>query len=217
MSTQAGNELPTSRQLLRSTLIALVAAGALLVTVVLPAEYGIDPTGVGRVLGLKQMGEIKRQLSAEAAADRAANPPVDPCGNQRSGLPGPSFVDLLISRAAAAQPAAMPMLLAKIDEVSATLKPGQGTEIKLTMKKGAKVTYSWKVEGGVVNHDTHGERVGSNNSHSYKKGTAVSGDEGVLEAAFDGVHGWFWRNRGQSDVTVRLKVDGDYADVKRMM
>lgn len=213
MSTQTGVELPTSRQLLRSTLIALVAAGTLLATVVLPAEYGIDPTGVGRILGLKQMGEIKQQLSAEAAADRAMNPPADPCGNQRSGLPGSSFVDLFISRAAAAQPTQ----LAKIDEVSVTLRPNQGTEIKLTMKKGAKVAYSWKVEGGVVNHDTHGERVGSTSSHSYKKGTAVAGDEGVLEAAFDGVHGWFWRNRGQGDVTVRLKVDGDYADVKRMM
>lgn len=217
MSTQTGVDLPTSRQLLRSTLVALVAAGALLATVVLPAEYGVDPTGVGRALGLKQMGEIKQQLSAEAAADRAASQAVDPCGTQRSGLSGPSLVDLFISRAAAAQPAVVPMQLAKVDEVAVPLKPGQGAEIKLTMKKGGKVTYSWKVEGGAVNHDTHGERVGSNASHSYRKGTAVTGDEGVLEAAFDGVHGWFWRNRGQSEVTVLLKIDGDYADVKRMM
>lgn len=98
-----------------------------------------------------------------------------------------------------------------------TLNPGQGTEIKLTMTKGAKVTYAWKVEGGVVNHDTHGERVGSNSSHSYKKANGVAGDEGVLEAAFDGIHGWFWRNRGEKDVTIRLRVDGDYADVKRML
>ena len=40
-------ELPSSRQLLRSTAIALVAAGALLTTTVLPAQYGIDPTGIG--------------------------------------------------------------------------------------------------------------------------------------------------------------------------
>ena len=66
-------ELPTSAQLLRSTLIAAGVATALLVTVVLPAEYGIDPTGVGRVLGLAEMGEIKTQLHAEADADRAKN------------------------------------------------------------------------------------------------------------------------------------------------
>ena len=38
-------ELPTSAQLVRSTLVAAGVAAVLLVTVVLPAEYGIDPTG----------------------------------------------------------------------------------------------------------------------------------------------------------------------------
>ena len=45
------SELPTTRQLVGSTLVAMAGAAALLVTVVLPSEYGIDPTGVGRVLG----------------------------------------------------------------------------------------------------------------------------------------------------------------------
>jgi hypothetical protein len=71
------SELPTSRQLVRSTLIALVGAGALLVTVVLPSEYGIDPTGAGRILGLTEMGEIKMQLAEEAAADMASEPQFD--------------------------------------------------------------------------------------------------------------------------------------------
>ncbi len=66
-------ELPSARALLRSTLIALAVAGTLLLTVVLPAEYGIDPTGAGRVLGLTQMGEIKVRLAREAAEDAAAD------------------------------------------------------------------------------------------------------------------------------------------------
>ncbi len=61
------------RRLLRSTLIALAVAVLLLVTVVLPAEYGIDATGVGRVLGLTRMGEIKTRLAKEVAADAAAD------------------------------------------------------------------------------------------------------------------------------------------------
>ena len=44
-------ELPSSAQLIRSTILAAVSAAAILVTVVLPAEYGIDPTGVGRAIG----------------------------------------------------------------------------------------------------------------------------------------------------------------------
>ena len=62
------SELPTSRQLLRSTVIAVGVAAALLVTVVMPSEYAIDPTGVGRLLGLTQMGEMKKTLAEEAAA-----------------------------------------------------------------------------------------------------------------------------------------------------
>lgn len=54
-------------------MLALVVAAALLVSVVLPAEYGIDPTRVGRMLGLTQMGEIKMRLAREAAEDAAAD------------------------------------------------------------------------------------------------------------------------------------------------
>lgn len=211
----AAAELPTSGQLARSTLIAVVLAALALVVVVLPAEYGIDPTRAGRSLGLTQMGEIKTQLSAEAEADRRMQA-VNPCGEQKSDLSGPSLVDFLIGRAQAATPS---LVVAQVQkgEMSVTLKPGQGIEIKLSMKKGAKVNYAWKAAGGVVNHDTHGEPPGSNTAHSYKRANGVAGDQGVLEAAFDGNHGWFWRNRSQSDVTVTIQVDGDYSEMKRVM
>ena len=62
-------DLPTTGKLLRSTALAALIAGGLLVTTVLPAEYGIDPTGIGRALGLTPMGEIKISLAAEARAD----------------------------------------------------------------------------------------------------------------------------------------------------
>jgi len=65
------DDLPTSKQLLRSTCIAFVAAIAILIAIVLPSEYAIDPTGIGRALGLTEMGEIKTQLAEEAAADAA--------------------------------------------------------------------------------------------------------------------------------------------------
>lgn len=37
----------------------------------------------------------------------------------------------------------------------------------------------------------------------------------VLVAAFDGAHGWFWRNRGNKIVTVTLRTNGAYEDLKR--
>lgn len=68
----SANELPSSRQLIRSTAIAFAAAMGLLVTVVMPSEYAVDPTGLGRAMGLTQMGEIKISLAQEALADEAA-------------------------------------------------------------------------------------------------------------------------------------------------
>ena len=35
----------------------------------------------------------------------------------------------------------------------------------------------------------------------------------MLEAAFDGNHGWFWRNRDDTAVTVTLQLRGAYAEV----
>jgi hypothetical protein len=54
------------RKILLATAGAAVAAGIILITAVLPAEYGIDPLGTGRLLGLTDLagatsGAIKRQ------------------------------------------------------------------------------------------------------------------------------------------------------------
>ncbi|MES0196687.1 transmembrane anchor protein [Mesorhizobium sp. M0011] len=205
-------ELPTSMQLLRSTVIAILAAAAILVTIVLPAEYAIDPTGVGRALELTEMGEIKTQLAEEAEQDRLrelqnGTPTAVPAPDQQSSLLKRVFAELVIGSASAQE--------LRTDEMSVTLKPGEGAEIKLVMAKGAQAKYSWTANGAVVNFDTHGDGGGEN--ISYEKGRGAAEDEGVLEAAFDGNHGWFWRNRTDADVTVTLKTNGAYTDIKRMM
>ena len=69
--TPSQAELPSSNQLIKSTILAAIAAIVILFTVVLPAEYGIDPTGVGKLLRLTEMGQVKQQLAEEAAADAA--------------------------------------------------------------------------------------------------------------------------------------------------
>ncbi len=100
--------------------------------------------------------------------------------------------------------------------MSVTLKQGEGTEIKLEMAKDAQVTFEWTTIGGPVNYDTHGESP-QINYHGYDKGQQVERDSGKLIAAFDGKHGWFWRNRGSSDVTIMLKAIGEFKSIKRMM
>jgi hypothetical protein len=204
-------ELPSSKQLLRSTILAGVSAVVLLVAIVLPAEYGIDPTGVGRVLRMTEMGDIKQQLAAEAAADAAAAP--SQTSETTAGMASANAAQPTAPAAVAAV-AAAPKIEWR-DEMPVTLTPGEGTEIKLKMVEGAKAQYSWVVEGGEVNFDTHGDAPGK--SISYEKGRGVAADEGILEAAFTGNHGWYWRNRGQANVKVILRTRGDYTDIKKVM
>ncbi len=133
------SELPTSGQLLRSTVIAVGVAAALLVTVVMPSEYAIDPTGVGRVLGLTQMGEMKIILAEEAAADAAVQPAAAPV--VQAPAPVQPVAQEQVAAAPVAEPEAEPQPALKSDEITVTLKPGEASEIKLEMLNKATVSY----------------------------------------------------------------------------
>jgi len=219
-------ELPSTAKLIRSTIIAAIVALVLLVTVVMPAEYALDPTGAGRLLGLTEMGEIKEQLAEEAAADEAAQmvavnssadqtaPEVsEPVMAEAVEEPAPSSK----AEIAPAEPAPEPEIAEPRwqDEVRVVLTPGEGTEFKLTMEEGAVARFSWVSEGGPINFDTHGD--GGGQSISYEKGRGVPEDEGELEAAFTGNHGWFFRNRNDNDITLVLRTGGDYGQLKKML
>lgn len=220
----AAADLPSSAQLLRSTAIALLVATGLLVTVVMPSEYAIDPTGLGRVLGLQQMGEMKIALANEALAEAQVAAPAT-----SGSAPSQATVALATvlratgnqsapTTAVASSPATVTSAApVKNDTLTLTLKPGEGREIKLEMVKGAKVRYEWKTSGGAVNFDTHGEPYNGAKGyyHSYSKGKQVTGDTGEFTALFDGTHGWFWRNRGDAPVSISLSFNGEYSNIKR--
>ncbi|MGB7300095.1 MAG: transmembrane anchor protein [Burkholderiaceae bacterium] len=197
------DELPSTARLIKSTILAAVAALAILITVVLPAEYGIDPTRIGNVLGLTEMGEIKSQLAKEAAQDHQ----MERKANDKSSFLN-ELLNLLLTSAIAQNSKS-----AWTETLSFNLSPGEGTEIKLVMNENAEAQFLWSVEGGKVNFDLHGD--GSDKSISYKKGRGVDGDEGTLKAAFTGNHGWFWRSRNRQDITVTLHVRGDFQAIKR--
>lgn len=196
------SELPSTGRLLKSTGIAVAVASALLVTVVLPAEYGVDPTRIGSLLGLTEMGRIKMQLAAEAEAEEAAAPP--------AAAPAPAA-----SAASTAAPTTAGAPAARTDETVLTLAPDEGAEIKLVMEEGASVRYVWSSSGGRINYDIHADRPGTP-YHGYGKGSSRR-EEGELVAAFTGSHGWFWRNRSGEPVTITLRTTGAYSEVKRVV
>lgn len=189
-------ELPSTKKLIKSTVLAALVAVILLFTVVMPAEYGIDPTGIGNAIGLTRMGEIKVSLAEEAAADTEATP------------------------TPFAAPAAPDKLTPELDdsqghETKITLAPDQGREIKVTMTKGDKVEFSWATDGGKANYDVHGDSKSLGiNYHSYSKGSEQT-HQGEIEAAFDGSHGWYWRNRASTPMTITLQTKGQYTKIQK--
>jgi hypothetical protein len=192
-------DLPTKAQLRRSSIIAGIGAVFIGVCVYLPAEYGTDPTGVGNILGLTEMGEIKQQLAAEAAADEALHG-----GDESSSLMNEIFG--LFVGAAHAQEAWQ-------DEITFTLAPGEFTEIKATMEEGATMTYAWSATGGRINFDLHAHAGGED--VTYERGRGQTSGEGSFETPFAGNHGWFWRNRDDAEITVILQLRGAYSEIVR--
>ncbi|MBA2772168.1 MAG: hypothetical protein H0U34_09205 [Sphingomonas sp.] len=188
-------ELPSKRQLNRATLLAAAVASVLLITTVLPAEYGYDPTGAGRVLGLTAMGEMKRDEAATAEADADATAAGDTGDLTLDEPPAPSAAPVGAGNG----------------EVTLTLAPNEGTEVKATMKAGEELEYEWSTGGPRVNFELHGEEIGAPSSEytSYEKGTSA-GESGTFRAPFDGTHGWFWRNRTGSPLTITIKATGAF-------
>ena len=185
------NDLPTSSQLLKSTMVAICVGFALLILFVLPAEYGTDPTGVGELLGLKKMGEIKTRLKQDFL-------------KENDGAKDELMVESETGKE-------------NQDVMEFVIAPDEAIEIKLEMKKGSIAKYKWTTQNGGLNYNLHGDGYnGSQKSISYKKGRMTNSDSGEFKSEFDGYHGWFWRNRNNESVTVILETIGDYILIKRM-
>ncbi|MBT5107028.1 MAG: transmembrane anchor protein [Porticoccaceae bacterium] len=213
------DQLPSSIQLLRATFVALLVSIALLFTTILPANYGVDPTGLGRVLGLTEMGEIKVALELEAAAEEEAL--AEALATQEQIVEVAIEEEVVLETEAESEvtleePEATGFIPLSRDSWTLTLAPAETAEIKVRMNQGDLVLYSWQTESGTINFDNHGDNE-SISYHNYTKGTFVEGDQGVIEAAFDGSHGWFWRNRGDESITLTLSIQGAYTDPRRLL
>lgn len=204
MNTHNTHPLPTLPQLIKATGVALILAAAILITTVLPAEHGIDPTGMGKALGLTRLNAPSEETAATLlpAASAATLP-----------SSAAAVAPVLQTPAATVAKSEMPL---RSDEMSLTLQPGEGAEIKAFMRRGEQFVFTWAAEGGKVNFDMHGERPNAGAEFtSYWKDTQQTSAQGTFVAPFDGTHGWFWRNRGDKPVTVKVKVSGFYEKLYR--
>lgn len=189
-----------ARSPLKATVIAALAAAAILVAVVLPAEYGIDWTGIGKVTGLAAMGRDKvaaaRALEQEAAAPAVMATP---------------------AKAGADTPATSSARALRSDAIELRIAPGVGVEYKAVLAEGESMVFDWDAAGAELTFDFHGEPEGGPEGMflSFKKGAAAK-HAGSLRAPFAGTHGWYWKNAGSAPVVVKLRVSGFYSELKKM-
>ena len=177
--------VPSAARLAKTSGAALLAAAVVLVTVVLPAEYGIDPLGAGKALGIASMS----QVTVEAVPP----PPV-----------GAAFAPVQ-QGAVALYPGEF-----KVDSREFVLGPYEYIEYKYHLAKDASMFFSWNASGDVI-HDFHGDPDGAPASaaQSYDKNPRRKAD-GSFTAPFSGIHGWFWENPGADSITVKVTTAGFY-------
>lgn len=168
----------------------LVAAGvvvvgaALAVLVILPAETGWDPTGVGERLGLTEIAE-------------PANPELE------RGMARMEREEVLTL-----SDTPLPPSDGVSDVWEYELLPFESVEFKYTMPEDQPMTFHWEGTGTLA-YDMHAHPFdgGVEMTESYGVDEAREMN-GVYTPAFTGIHGWFWENRSMDNVTLRLEASG---------
>ncbi|OHC91121.1 MAG: hypothetical protein A2095_16705 [Sphingomonadales bacterium GWF1_63_6] len=179
--------------LAKATGAAAIGAVAILTLFVLPAEYGIDPTGVGGALGLT--GMVAEPSGPAPATAQPATPAAAPTLPTRDS----------IARTAPWRQ----------DSMTITLAPHSGQEVKAHMQQGDSFVFEWQSTGGPVKVDMHGEAPDATDGAftSYWEEREQTNARGSFTAPFAGTHGWYWRNKGDTPVTVTVKTTGFYKDM----
>lgn len=184
------------RALAKASAAALTGAAAVLVLFVLPAEWGIDPTGVGHALGLTRM-------AGGAEADEADSPEVvTPSASDAVQIPVQTKDNIGAKTAW------------RSDEKTLTIAPHTGVEVKARMVKGDHLIFRWS-STGPVRMDMHGEPTGGKEGefNTYWKQKDLTEARGSFTAPYQGTHGWYWRNGGDTPVTLKLNTEGFYENL----
>lgn len=204
---------PSRKTLLKSALWTFIGAVVVTVLFVLPAEYGVDPTGLGERIGLTRLsGASAPDVNAEPRMVEGTYPTVSP--DVEFDYFEPETLGEPFSRPQDTdfKTATMTIELAEFEQV----------EVKAVMNQGDAIVYSWKlVEGETVYSDFHAD------PHEVEKFPELyfiryheseeAAESGSLVAPFLGNHGWYWLNIEENPVKIELEVRGYYENLEEIM
>lgn len=206
------DEGPSRKSLARAAAWTFLGAAAVTFLFVLPAEYGVDPTGLGARLGLTELVDVDGP-TGEAVSQRLVEgtfptPPAefdyfDPevLGDPFSRTQGRRF---------------------RSEKIEIPLDDLEQVEVKAVMKQGDALVYTWRLlEGTVIYTDFHAdplevEKYPDEYWIRYHESES-STESGSIVAPFDGNHGWYWLNIEENPVRVELEVHGYFESLEEIM
>ena len=116
----------SSATLIKATIVATLVAAVILLTVILPAEYNIDPTGLGEQLGLTQLSQSAQEAAASQTSSSSTLPQIFP-------LAGETANENSDSQSAASE-----------DSVDVVVDAGRGIEYKFQLEQFKTMKYQAK-------------------------------------------------------------------------
>lgn len=194
----------TSSQIIKATVIALVTSFIITIVAVLPAEYGKDYTGLGKIAGFSRLHQNEdKSNEAEVVT--------------------PSFKELTLKNVGSSPEVPMPIegknptpskqYEIRKDSVKITVPAGKGLEYKIAVLKYGQVKYAWKTNKGILFVDMHGDVKSADKKSGYFESYTVANSNnmaGSFIAPYEGKHGWYFKNKTNQDIEVTINLTGDY-------
>jgi hypothetical protein len=100
----------------------------------------------------------------------------------------------------------------KQETVTFTLAPKEGMEYKYRLEERASMLYSWTATSELY-WELHSEPDGA--PRGYAEFFDTNGGErsnGTYSAPFSGIHGWWWENKSDRQVTITLSTAGFFTE-----
>lgn len=196
--------------LLKKLCIATFCSATILIVAILPAEYGIDPTGLGDKLGLLALSKPSSSPSSKMELSfniGEYDPKAERINESVQGLIHLEEVPF--------QSQVIDIEIEDLGEV----------EYKFIMSADSSFVYSWKVlnsRGEGVYYDFHGHPSSADAKNypdrfemAYARGEGTS-QNGSFTSPFTGYHGFYFMNIEENAITVRLVISGYWQDHQEM-
>lgn len=169
----------------------LVAGALIVLGAIMPAEYNVDPLGLGKLSGIARLWAPE-----EKTVD--TNTASGPLAREYETAPRTDVIEIPLT-----------------DFLGGA--KGSELEYKVAMKKDATLIYEWEAVGAAkaddIGFDFHGHTTPEPGQEmtvaSYKAARGLS-QKGALTAPFDGIQGWQFSNFGDGPVVIRVKLTGFY-------